>query len=148
MQTLLLYSHSWLRWVYLILALVVVVRSVRGWRMTMPFTAADNKFSLFYMITADIMFLMGMVQYWVYFYPQVMKGKAMGEIMKEASIRVIGIEHITLMTLAWIFVHIARSKSKKAKTDNLKHKHLFVWSAAALLFVLAGIPWARDLFKF
>ncbi len=72
----------------------------------------------------------------------------MGDIMKNAGIRVIGIEHITLMTLAWIFVHVARSKSKKAKTDNLKHKQLFIWSTAALLFVLAAIPWARPLFRF
>ncbi len=100
------------------------------------------------MITADLMFLLGMLQYWVYFYPDVMKGRLMGDIMKDASIRVIGIEHISLMTLAWVFVHIARIKSKKATSDNLKHKHLFIWSAAALLFVLAAIPWARPLFRF
>lgn len=100
------------------------------------------------MITADLMFFLGMLQYWAFFYPDVMKGKTMGEIMKDASIRLIGIEHIALMTLAWLFVHIARSRSKKAKTDNLKHKHLFIWSAAALLFVLAAIPWARPLFRF
>jgi len=100
------------------------------------------------MITADLMFLLGMLQYWMFFYPNVMKSMAMADIMKDASIRVIGIEHITLMTLAWVFVHVARSKSKKAKTDDLKHKHLFIWSAAALLFVLAAIPWARPLFRF
>ncbi len=92
--------------------------------------------------------MLGMLQYWVYFFPERMKGHSMGEIMKNADIRVIGIEHISLMTIAWIFVHLARSKSKKAKTDNLKHKHLFIWSAAALLFVLAAIPWAIPLFRF
>ena len=99
------------------------------------------------MIAADIMFLLGMVQYWAYFYPEIIKPYT-GNIMKNADIRIIAVEHISLMTLAWVFVHVARSKSKKAKTSTLKHKHLFIWSAAALLFVLAAIPWARPLLRF
>ena len=65
----------------------------------------------------------------------------MGEVMKNPVARFFAVEHITMMLIAIVLIHIGRARSKKALTDLAKHKAAFWFYLIALLLILAGIPW-------
>jgi hypothetical protein len=134
--------HSLLRWALLILMIVVVFKSWMGWKQKKEFTKQDGLFSLLLMIVADSQLLLGTILYMI---SDMMKGirmnYKMGEIMKDATMRFWVIEHVTAMVLAIVLIHIGRILSKKATTDEAKHKALFIWTMIALVVVLFTIPW-------
>ena len=64
----------------------------------------------------------------------------MGAAMKEPALRFWTVEHAIIMILAVVFITIGRAKSKKAKTDELKHKKGAIFYLLALLLIVwAGI---------
>ena len=65
----------------------------------------------------------------------------MGAAMKEPVLRFYAVEHVTIMSIAIVFVTVGRISSKKMKTDWQKHKRVFVFYSIALLLVLVAIPW-------
>ncbi len=132
------FLHSWDRWILLVLLLVVIYRSAIGWRIPKPFTAKDNKMSLFLMIATDLQLVFGLMLYLMY--SPMVNWSAAG-MMKNAVLRFWTMEHLTMMLVAIVLIHIGRSKAKKAATDELKHKRLFVFNFIALLLILASIPW-------
>ncbi|TSA43357.1 MAG: hypothetical protein D4R55_01020 [Chitinophagaceae bacterium] len=50
-------------------------------------------------------------------------------------------EHISMMIIAWLLVHLGRSMVKRADTDAQKHKKSLIWFGIALILILAMIPW-------
>ena len=132
------FLHSWDRWILLVLLLVVIYRSAIGWRTPKPFLAKDNKMSLFLMIATDLQLVFGLMLYLMY---SQMVDWSNPDMMKISTTRFWTVEHLTMMLLAVVLIHIGRSKSKKAATDEMKHKRLFIFNFIALLLVLASIPW-------
>jgi hypothetical protein len=66
-----------------------------------------------------------------------------GAAMKDDSLRFYAVEHISMMLIAVVLVHIGRAKSKKSKTDIEKFRIASIFFLAALVLILAGIPWSR-----
>lgn len=62
MENTLLFLHSLLRWVILLLLIYSIVRSFSGWQSKKPFSPADGKKWLFLMIAAHITLLIGLYQ--------------------------------------------------------------------------------------
>src|SRR5262249_9176043 len=60
--------------------------------------------------------------------------------MKQPALRFFGVEHIFAMLTAVVVVHIGRRRSRKAE-GRLRHRRVFVTTLAALLVILASIPW-------
>ncbi len=136
--------HSLLRWILLLLMGLVIVRSYMGSKQQKPFTKQDNLFGLLMMIAADLQLLLGLG---LYFMTDFMKSvhaamsENMGAVMKNATMRFFAIEHITAMIIAIALIHVGRILSKKAATDEAKHKKLFIWTLIALILILVSIPW-------
>jgi hypothetical protein len=61
--------------------------------------------------------------------------------MKNSYARFFAVEHISMMLIAIILIHIGRSKTKKAISDISKHKTSFWFYFIALILILASIPW-------
>ena len=61
--------------------------------------------------------------------------------MRNGYFRFFGIEHILLMLVAMILAHVGRALSRKALSDEKKHKQAAIWYSLALLLVLVAIPW-------
>lgn len=143
--------HGLIRWAVLILGVWIIVKAISGVQKKSAFTAADDKRSLFFMISCDVQFLIGMILYFTGPFFAMLKANP-SMVMKTASIRFFAVEHITMMLLAWILVHIGRSAVKKAATDEAKHKKALMLFGIAMLIILASIPWpfreeiARPLF--
>jgi hypothetical protein len=134
------YIHSFLRWALLLAGIWAVIRSLRGVTGKTPFTAADSKAGLFFMIFCDLQLLVGLILFFVS--PLSKAGMAdMGAAMKSPVLRFFTVEHTTMAIIAIALVHIGKSKIKKAATDAQKHKLGLIFFGLALIFILALIPW-------
>jgi hypothetical protein len=63
--------------------------------------------------------------------------------MKNADLRFYVIEHIMVMLIALVLVHIGRSKAKKAHTDISKHKTSAIFYTIGLVLILSRFPWNK-----
>jgi hypothetical protein len=135
--------HSWLRWVVLILAIYLVIRSLQGWFGKQSYTSGDNKLAVFFTIGMHTQLLLGLILYFA-LSPAVQQAfKDFGAAMKDANIRVWAVEHITMMVLAVILAQVGRSMSKKTTDSTKKFRLLAIFGGLALVLMLAGIPWSK-----
>jgi disulfide bond formation protein DsbB len=129
MDTGLLHLHNILRWIILILLLVTIYQAFSK-------KEAIRKTSLFLLISAHIMLLIGLYQVIAGRYG-ITKGLPEGvELMKDSFYRFYWIEHPFSMIVAIILITISRRKAK-----NLNYKATSWLLVIALLFILAAVPW-------
>jgi len=134
--------HSILRWAILGLLLVSIFNAFMGMQKKKAFSATDNKMGLFLTIVADSQLVLGLLLYFVgTMGMQNIQRLGMAEVMKNAYARFFAVEHIFMMLIAIVLIHIGRAKSKKAATDLSKHKNSFWFYFIALILILASIPW-------
>ena len=131
--------HSLLRWAVVILGLWTLINALTGYFGKRAYTANDNRSNLFFMISCDIQLLIGLALY-------IHNGwfdrlKDMGNNMKDPYLRFFTMEHLTLMLVAWVLVHIGRATVKKADTDAAKHKKMLIFFGLAIVLIFAAIPW-------
>jgi hypothetical protein len=141
MHNTLLLIHSLLRWAILLAGIWAVLRALLGISGKTPYTGADNKAGLFYMIFFDLQLLVGLV---LYFVTSPVVKAAMQDMkfaMKDSVLRFYAVEHITMAVIAFVLVHIGRAKVKKALTDAQKHKTALIFFGIALILVFLLIPW-------
>jgi hypothetical protein len=140
MNTGLLHLHSVLRWVILLLLLVAVLRHLTAGRR--PFNAGDRRVGLFLLITADIMLIIGLYQWYVspLGLPS-LQDNSFSAIMKSRTARFWAVEHIAGMLIAIILIHVGRAQARKAIADVSKHRRVLTFFLLALLIILISIPW-------
>ena len=139
MQTTVLVLHNILRWAVLIFGLLTVLNALTGIFKKRPFTESDNKSNLFFMISCDIQLLLGLILYFGNGWFD--KLKNFSEYKANGAVRFFIMEHLSMMLLAWVLVHVGRVAVKKAGTDAAKHKKMLLFFGLALLLILAAIPW-------
>lgn len=145
MYTGLLHTHNLLRWFVLIAFLIVLVMAFRGWFGKKDWTKTDNLMGLLLTIFVDLQLVIGLILY-LFVSPFTKAAFAdFGAAMKNADLRFYAVEHILIMIVALVLVHIGRVKSKKALISVQKHKKAAIWYGIAFILVLAGIPWDRAL---
>jgi hypothetical protein len=137
----LLFLHSWLRWVVLLTGVVALVRAIPGMNGKRPWTPADAKPGMFFIISCDVQFLLGLALYLV-FSPTVQAAFGnIGAAMRNPEYRFYVVEHFFGMIIAIALAHVGRVRSKKAKTDAARFKGAAIFYGLALLIMLASIPW-------
>lgn len=138
----LVHLHSIGRWIILLLLLFAIFNSlVAGNR---PWIRSDARAGTILTSFADLMFLIGL-SLW-YFGPRGYKDierLGMSEIMKpeNAVARFFAVEHIIMMLIAVILIHIGKAQGKKAISDKAKHKRTLLFYLIALIIILISIPW-------
>lgn len=139
--SLVLLLHSYLRWAVLILALVVLIRAAIGLAQRSAFTASDSRNGLLFMISADLQLLLGLLLYF-WLSPLGLAAFQTEGVnpMKEASIRYWAVEHLVVMLLAWVLIHVGRSRAKKISGDVAKHRTSLIFYGIALLLILSRVP--------
>ncbi len=140
MDTTLVQIHSILRWIILVLLLAAIFRSFGAG--SKPFTNSHKKNGLFLMIACDVMLLIGVYQ-WITggFGLKAIQTNGMSNVMKDGVMRFFAVEHLLMMTIAIILVHIGYSFSKKNISHAKKHTKTSLFYILALLMMLAAIPW-------
>ncbi|HZH74113.1 MAG TPA: hypothetical protein VFD91_16575 [Mariniphaga sp.] len=141
----LLHTHNLLRWLILLTIVIALIFAFTGWFGKKEWTKKDNLVGLLLTIFIDLQLLTGLLLYFVS--PLIKSALAdFGAAMKNSDLRFFAMEHVLLMLIALILVHIGRSKSKKALLPVVKHKAAAIWFGVAFILILAGVPWERAFF--
>lgn len=141
MYSLTLWTHSWLRWVIVILLFVLAVRSCRGWLTKRAYTRTDNILRLVTVLVFDLQVMIGLYLY--FFLSPVVKAafEPDSHFMKDSQLRFYAMEHIFLMSIAVIILHTGNFLAKKAEDPQKKFKLMAITIILVFLSVLASIPW-------
>lgn len=135
----LLHAHSGLRYVVLILLLLAIAQGFGGWSGQKPFTQGKRKVALFAMISCHIQLLIGLILYFMG--PVGLASAQIEGFMKNSVARFWGMEHIAAMVIAIALITIGHSQSKKASSDQKKHRKIALFYTLGLILILASIPW-------
>ena len=145
MYTGLLHTHNMFRWLVLIALVLTLIFALTGWFGKKSWKKRDNISGLVLTIFMDIQFLVGLI---LYFFASPITKTAFadfGAAMKNADLRFYAVEHILMMLIALVLVHIGRMKIKRINADWKKHRATVIWYGISLLLILAAIPWERAL---
>lgn len=143
MYTGFLHLHDALRWLLLVSLVVTLVKYLAGWIGHQPWKKADRILGIVFVALMDLQLLTGLVLY--FFLSPVTKiaFSDMGAAMKNADLRFYAVEHLSLMLIAAVLVHIGSAKSKRATPDVSKFKIATIFYLISLALIVAGIPWDR-----
>lgn len=145
MYTGLLHTHNLFRWLVLIAAIVAIAFAFAGWTGKKEWKKRDNLAGLLLTIFIDIQFLVGIILY-AFVSPVTKAAFAdFGAAMKNEVLRFYAVEHIVIMIVALVVIHIGRSKSKKAATPVKQHRAAALFFTIGIILILAAIPWDRAL---
>jgi hypothetical protein len=152
MYTALLTVHSYLRWVVLVVALLVVMRAVLGVAQRRPWTPADDSGARWFGMALDIQMLIGLT---IYFFLSPFTMSAWSDIggaMRDATTRFVVIEHQVGMIIAVALAHIGRARIRKNHDSPTRHRQALIFFGLALVVMLVSIPWpgrpgGRELFR-
>lgn len=145
METGFLHIHSLFRWLALVFLLIAIVKSFVGLQGKKPFTKGDNIIALILLSVTHLQFIVGLVIYFMRGWSSQLSN------MGNSTARFWALEHGLSMIVAVVLITVGRVRSKKAPSDELKHKRGYIMYALAFLIVLwAGLikPYAlgRGLF--
>ena len=139
MQTVILAIHNILRWAIVLFAVWTLWNALTGVISKRKYTGNDNRASLFFMIFCDLQLLIGLFLYFNYGW--FTKLKNLADYKAIPAERFFIIEHMAMMILAWLLVHLGRTMVKKGNTDRAKHLRSLLFFGLAIALILAAIPW-------
>lgn len=135
--------HNTLRWLLLLSLVITMVKYLAGWLGNQPWKKTDNVLGIVFTSLMDLQLITGLVLY-IFLSPMTKQAFAdFGAAMKNADLRFYAVEHLSMMLIAVILVHIGRAKSKKAITDQKKFKTASIFFLIALVLMVVAIPWSR-----
>lgn len=143
MYTGLLHLHDTLRWLILLTALITLLKYFIGWFGQKNWEKPDNILGAVFTGMLDLQLLTGLLLYGVY--SPMMKAAFLdfGAAMKNSDLRFYAVEHLSLMLIAIVLVHIGRIKAKKSAGSKNKFGISLLFFGIAYILILAGIPWQR-----
>jgi hypothetical protein len=134
MHSLLLVTHSILRYFILISLVWVIARSLTGWLNKTGYTKLDDQLGLGLFMLTHTQLLLGIILFFVS--PVVIFS---GASMKEPLARYWLVEHNTGMLVAVALITMAHTTSKKMTDSISKHKRMFIFNGIALVVILLMI---------
>ena len=151
MYSAVLTTHSWLRWIIVLLAVVAVLRAIMGWQSRRMWTRVDDRTGLMLMIAVDLQLLLGLLLYFVYSPLTALAMDDFGNAMRSSELRYWAVEHVFSAVIGIALIHVGRMRAKKTSDSMRKHRTTAIFFSLALLALLVAIPWpgtpnARPLF--
>ena len=144
MLTVTLAVHNVLRWVVLALALWALYRSYRGWLGGREWQDQDSLAGRLLTIGFDLQLLVGL--FVAALSPLIRSAlQDLSAIGASDVIRFFAAEHIPIMIVAWILVHLTSVVAKRAEDERKRHQRTALGFSVALAFVLLATPWFRPL---
>jgi hypothetical protein len=135
-----LFVHSWLRWLVLLVAVWVCIRAYLGWFSNRKFVKGDGMAGGMFVGLMHLQLLIGLLLYF-FLSPLIQTAFTdFGAAMKNKELRYWSVEHMAVMVLAVIVAQIGRIISKRAVVDQKKHQTAALYFTIALLLMLSRIP--------
>ncbi len=137
---LVLFSHSWLRWLILALTLFLIIRAVLVSGAGRPLSTSDDRLFTALVGMVDLQMLLGLS---LYFGLSPLVKAALSDFssaMREPALRFVAVEHVVAMFLAVVILHVGRVRTRRAD-EAVRARHARRWLIGFAVFALAGIPW-------
>ncbi len=134
--------HSLLRWALIVFLVINIIRV--NVEASEHFDAVDKKWSLRLLITTHLNLLAAL---YLYFFGknglQILQDQkyTMKDVMQTSWLRFWIVEHPSMMLVSIILITISHSISKKDITPLKKHRIMSILYIAALIIILAAVPW-------
>jgi hypothetical protein len=141
MYTGLLHTHNLLRYAIVILLLLAIFKSLKGWLGNGTYQESDNKVSLFLFISAHLQLVIGLALYFLGGKSSLISEMGMAEVMKSEELRFWAVEHITAMILGIAIITLGRIMAKKTDVDKIKFRRQSIYFILAALLIFSAIPW-------
>lgn len=149
MYDILLFGHSWLRWLALVFFLIVIVTSLQGMSGDKEYTKGNKTMAASLMGTLHLQLLIGLLLYFFYSPITTTALDNMRIAMKVPAVRYWAVEHISMMVVAVIIAQIGSIRVKKSSLAKKKFKLQAIFYGLALILILSRIPWNEArLFRF
>lgn len=132
--------HNLTRWAVVIVGVIVIVRGFTGWLRGRRFNKDDDRFGLFYTSFFDVQVLLGLILYFSKGWFGVLTAD-FAAAMRASGTRFFAMEHLLLMLVGLVIAHVARSRSRKAASDVLKHRWAALGYLLSFVLMLAAVPW-------
>jgi hypothetical protein len=145
MYTEFLLLHDTLKWLILFILVITLTKYITGWLGNRPWGKLDNILGISFVSLMDLQLIVGLVLYFFLSPITKMALSDFGTALKNADLRFFAAEHMAMMLIAVLIVHIGRAKSKKAKTDVAKFRTATIYYLIAIALIIAAIPWSRTL---
>lgn len=139
----LMHLHSTLRWLILVVAVVLFVKYIRSWMADKSWQKSDRVVGLIFTSLFDLQLLTGLVLYFFFSPLTQVAFSDFGAAMKNPDLRFYAVEHLSMMLIALVLVHVGWAKVKRARPDRKKFKVAVIFFSVAMILVLAAIPWSR-----
>jgi uncharacterized membrane protein YozB (DUF420 family) len=142
-----LITHSWLRWVVLIMAVYAIYKNYEGFTAGRKWLPSDKKVNTLFMSTLHLQLLIGLILY-LGFSPSVQSFFAdVKGSMKNPELRFYGIEHLIGVLVGIIVAQVGSIRAKKQISDAGKFRTAFFYFLIATIIILIMIPlgiWNAD----
>lgn len=132
MYNFLLQAHSGLRYLVLLAALVVIVKSVIGWLGNTPYSKFDRIIAPAYVGLMHLQLLLGLLLYFIY-------SPFVTYQMGDKVSRYWSVEHIAMMVLAVVAAQVGRSISKKSSDAQVKFRFQTIFFGISVLLILVAL---------
>lgn len=146
MYNIVLFLHSWVRWVALLAGIVAAAKAILGVVQKGKWGDLDNRLGVIFTAGLDTQLLLGLILY-VTSPITTNAFSDMGAAMSNGDVRFFVVEHLLLMVVGLVLAHIGRSRSKKAVEHGAKFRAAAIFFTIAVVLILAAIPWSRPLFR-
>ena len=138
---LLLSLHNLLRWVVVILAVLAIVRAVRGWLGKRAWAAVDDRAGMLFVSLFDVQVLVGVVLYIFFSKVGAISITNFSQSMAVPGNLFFGLVHWVLMIVALGLAHVGRAMTRRLSDGAAKFKRAALMFSISALVVLAAIPW-------
>ena len=140
MYEILLNLHSWLRWLVLGMAVVVIYNNYNGWKSGLVYSDKDKKLNTYMMLLLHSQLVIGLALYFGVSPMMTVLMACFGGSMKDSAQSFWGVEHMVGLVIGFVVVFIFVAKAKKQSTDAQKFKTGFMWFTIAILIIILMIP--------
>ena len=140
MFSILLFSHSLVRWFVVASLLFALYRAFKGYFSKSSFSKIDNATRHWTATIAHVQLMIGVI---LYFKSPIVCYFSMNynDAIKNSEVVFFSLMHSLMMFLSIVLITIGSAKSKRSASDNEKFKTMIRWYLLAFIIILIAIPW-------
>jgi len=132
--------HSYMPYLFFAIGAVFFVQFTLGLIQKKEYKATDKRTALIVLALAHLQLIIGLVLYFIS--PITTSAMAdFGAAMKDASVRLYAVEHISVNIIGIIAITIGYSKAKRMTESKFKFKTTLLFYAIGYALILSRIPW-------
>jgi len=141
LHAIVLFLHSYQRWLVLGLALAITARSLTGIRSERPWSASEDRLHAGFVWSMRLQFILGLLLYVLLSPLTDAFFSNLRGAMKVGELRFFGLEHALMMLAAVAIADAGRARSKRIADAKARRRRVCWTTGIPLLLMLAAVPW-------